>query len=115
MLKALALVAITFACVRGSFEEANTRCKHQYQFFENALKTQRKWALEFLDTWGKFQHNVLVGNTINFGDYDRCNEFSHVTAISTIQTIRGKHCMVSFTSRNVPSSEPNMNLDWREL
>lgn len=68
-----------------------------------------------LDTWGKFQHNVLIGNTVNFGDYDRCIGFSHVTAISTVQTIKGRHCMVSFTSNNLTSDEINLNLGWREL
>lgn len=61
------------------------------------------------DTWGKFQEGILNGNIHNFGDFDQCLNFEHVTTMSDIGIIKGKHCMISYTG-SPDSSEDDFDV-----
>lgn len=66
------------------------------------------------DSWGKFQYGILNGNGFNFGDFDKCVRFMHETTISNIGTIKGKHCMISFTGTK-SDDDLKMVYEMREL
>lgn len=68
-----------------------------------------------VDTWGKFQYGILVGNVNNFGDYDQCVAFSHATELSKVGLIQGKHCMVSFEADDAKSNKFDLDFGWNEM
>ena len=134
MLKILIIQVFLVLQTFGSFESISQKCRLQFLVFEEALSNQRDWALlsnkkykfsfpkfNFLwlptvyDKWGKFQHGVLDGNIHNFGDYEGCINFEHKTALSVVETIYGKHCMISHTGAIGNETNFSLNFDWKEL
>jgi hypothetical protein len=65
-----------------------------------------------VDLWGKFQHGILDGNLQSFGDFDRCEKFSHSTNFGKIN---GKYCIVSYESKDVSDLEFDFDLGWQEM
>lgn len=68
------------------------------------------------DTWGKFQHGILNGNSFNFGDYDRCVDFTYDIVISNVGRIQGKYFLITLAvnrNRN-ESSSIKMEFNLRE-
>ncbi|CRL06390.1 CLUMA_CG019121, isoform A [Clunio marinus] len=101
--------------VESAFEDLSSTCKNQFIFFNDALLARRDWALKMFDTWGKFQHSVLDGNVNNFGDYDLCRSFVHESPVTSIGTVNGEYCLVSYIGAEEDIEPFDINFDWKEL
>lgn len=72
--------------------------------------------IKVFDTWAKIQAGVLSGNLQNPGSFTKCVSFSYTDETSSISTIQGQHCMVSFAAKeNVSFTRNDEIFDWREM
>jgi hypothetical protein len=68
------------------------------------------------DFWAKIESGYLssIGSRVNFGHFDNCLKFRH--EISNSETIKGQHCLVTFTaSESTLPEDFNGDFDWREM
>lgn len=47
------------------------------------------------DSWGKTPSGMLYGNTMSFGNFDQCLDFTYNISDLNENTIRGQYCLTS--------------------
>ncbi|SPP73715.1 nose resistant to fluoxetine protein 6 [Drosophila guanche] len=57
-----------------------------------ALTSGRLWALSMIDSWGTIPSGYLMGNRIDFGNYDQCIRLDKT--ITDGHSIQGKYCFL---------------------
>lgn len=118
----------------------DVKCEAQLKYFTDSLSKHESWAVEsekndgekfslqiiffrsffsVFDSWTKFQSGVLVGNRDDFGSFDQCLQFYHVSNDTSIGSIQGQHCLIYYQATpNASTPEVQQSdriFDWSEM
>ncbi|CAF1508187.1 unnamed protein product, partial [Didymodactylos carnosus] len=73
-----------------------TECWYDLMSLVNATRNNEKWALKFIDSWGKPSSGIMHGNLFWLGSYDECVEELYQLDRSYVsQPYHGKYCIIS--------------------
>lgn len=81
-------------------------CYSQLSEISSAIKSERLWPYQFIDSSANLPSGFLDGTLSSLGDYDQCLA---IESPSQGTVIRGSYCMVKFTRAKRTYSSPVEN------
>lgn len=70
--------------------KSNSLCNRQLNHFQENLEWKTLWARKLRDSWGSFPAGTFSGNLYDFGNFDQCVGFHHLS--NEVGEILGQHC-----------------------
>lgn len=74
--------------------ESDDLCDNQLEYINRNYDKNVLWAKIMRDSWGNFPVGIYSGNFYDFGNYDQCIRFTHVS--EEYGEFHGQHCTIVF-------------------
>ncbi|GBN16297.1 hypothetical protein AVEN_86381-1, partial [Araneus ventricosus] len=88
------------------FQLSSSKCLQDLMYVAQSLKTRSEWSLKMLDSFGKPESGLLIGNLKWIGEYDECLGIKAPRVeYTSIGGFRGRYCTLQ-----IPLTLKNMSL-----
>lgn len=88
---------------RLKIDSNNDLCNLQLKYFQESLNKNILWARKMRDAWGNVPSGRFSGNIFDFGNFDQCLSFQHLS--ENFGKIVGQHCSLIIPAERVEQTQ----------